>query len=95
MYKYVQHPSYTGKALIIIGNFALLLSPGGFVGCWLPAWLVEATPFWRAIANILVGGIVVFTWKRVSEEESVMKETFGKEWEEWHRKTWRFIPGLF
>jgi protein-S-isoprenylcysteine O-methyltransferase Ste14 len=95
MYKYVQHPSYTGAALIAIGNFTLLLSPSGVVGCWLPAWLVQATPFWRAIASMFVGGIVVWTWKRVCDEEAMMKETFGKEWEEWHKKTWRFIPGFF
>jgi protein-S-isoprenylcysteine O-methyltransferase Ste14 len=28
-------------------------------------------------------------------EEAMMKEAFGKEWEEWNKKTWRFIPGLF
>jgi protein-S-isoprenylcysteine O-methyltransferase Ste14 len=95
MYKYVQHPSYTGAALIMIGNFALLLSPSGVMGCWLPAWLVEATRFWRAIGNMLVGGIHVFIWKRLCDEEAMMKEAFGKEWEEWNKKTWRFIPGLF
>ena len=65
------------------------------MGCWLPAWLVQATPFWRAMVSMLVGGIVVFTWNRVCDEEAMMKETFGKEWEEWHKKTWRFIPGFF
>jgi protein-S-isoprenylcysteine O-methyltransferase Ste14 len=35
------------------------------------------------------------TWKRVHEEEAMMKETFGKEWEEWHKRTKRFIPGFF
>ena len=30
----------------------------------------------------------------MSEEEAMMKDTFGEEWEVWHGKTWRFIPGL-
>jgi protein-S-isoprenylcysteine O-methyltransferase Ste14 len=95
MYKYVQHPSYTGKALIMTGNWALLQSPGGVVRCWLPAWILNATSFWRAMAVLLVVGMARITWKRVSEEEAMMKETFREEWEVWHRKTWRFVPGLF
>jgi protein-S-isoprenylcysteine O-methyltransferase Ste14 len=34
-------------------------------------------------------------WKRVKEEEMMLKSTFGKEWEVWHAKTKRFVPGLF
>jgi protein-S-isoprenylcysteine O-methyltransferase Ste14 len=94
MYKYVQHPSYTGKALIVIGNFALLQSTGGVVGCWLPTWIPNVTRFWRALVIFFAVGIARVTWKRVSEEETMMKETFGKEWEVWHKKTCRFIPGL-
>ncbi len=33
----------------------------------------------------------ISTWKTVSEEEAMMKETSGKEREAWHKKTWRFI----
>jgi protein-S-isoprenylcysteine O-methyltransferase Ste14 len=32
---------------------------------------------------------------RVKDEEGMLKETFGKEWEDWNRSTRRFIPGLF
>jgi protein-S-isoprenylcysteine O-methyltransferase Ste14 len=95
MYKYVQHPSYTGKALIVAGNFMLTQSLGGIMGCWLPAWIVHARTFWTAVALLLVTGIGHVTWKRVTEEETMMKEAFGKEWEEWHTKTARLIPGVF
>jgi protein-S-isoprenylcysteine O-methyltransferase Ste14 len=35
---------------------------------------------------------VLFT--RVKDEEEMLKGQFGKEWEEWHRSTKRFIPGI-
>ena len=95
LYNYVQHPSYTGKALIILGNLALLQSPSGIVGCWLPDWVVNATNFWRVLVGLLSIVMLRVTWKRVHEEEAMMKETFRKEWEEWHKRTKRFIPGLF
>jgi len=28
------------------------------------------------------------------DEEKILRDTFGKEWEIWHQKTKRFIPGL-
>ena len=28
-------------------------------------------------------------------EEMMLRDTFGKEWEVWHAKTKRFIPGIF
>jgi protein-S-isoprenylcysteine O-methyltransferase Ste14 len=32
---------------------------------------------------------------RVKDEEAMLKREFGREWEEYHRKTKRFIPGIF
>jgi protein-S-isoprenylcysteine O-methyltransferase Ste14 len=73
----------------------LTQSLGGVMGCWLPAWIVHARTFWTAVTLLLVTGIGHVTWKRVTEEETMMKDTFGKEWEEWHTKTARLIPGVF
>ena len=56
LYRYVQHPSYTGKVLTVVGNMILLQSPGGVVGCWLPAWIVTATPFWGALFALFASG---------------------------------------
>lgn len=49
------------------------------MGCWLPAWIVNATNFWRALLVLLFAMMARVTWKRVCEEEAMMKETFGKE----------------
>ena len=79
----------------MLGNLALLQPPDGIMGCWLPAWIVNATNFWRGLAGLFFIGMVRVTWKRVHEEEAMMKGAFGKEWEEWHKRTKRFVPGLF
>lgn len=31
---------------------------------------------------------------RVGDEERMLKEKFGRQWEEWNRDTKRFIPGV-
>jgi protein-S-isoprenylcysteine O-methyltransferase Ste14 len=95
LYSYVQHPSYTGKAVIVLANMALIQSPHGAVGCWLPTWIVEARLFWTALACLIMCGAIRVTWDRVKDEEIMLKNTFGKEWEAWHIRTKRFIPGLY
>lgn len=95
LYSYVQHPSYTGKILIIFGNLLLLQRQNGFLGCWLPAWIVNANLFWKARDWIVILVVLRGAWKRVQEEEMMLKETFGEKWEAWHKKTKRFVPGLF
>ncbi|KAE8445617.1 hypothetical protein EG329_013251 [Mollisiaceae sp. DMI_Dod_QoI] len=94
-YKYVQHPSYTGRILIALSAVALLMRPDASLGCWFPAWVVDATIFWRLMLGLMLVGLVRGTRKRVMEEESILKDTFGKEWEDWHKRTKRFIPGVF
>lgn len=32
---------------------------------------------------------------RVREEEAMLRQKFGSQWEEWHQRTARFIPGIF
>lgn len=95
LYSYVQHPSYTGRILITFAKWALILNTRGVVGCWLPKRILEARLFWRALTCFIVLASFRVTWKRVMEEESMLKSTFGKEWEAWHAKTKRFVPGLF
>jgi protein-S-isoprenylcysteine O-methyltransferase Ste14 len=95
LYDHLQHPSYTGKTLIMAANLFLIDNPGGLIGCWLPARLVEAKVIWRVIACLIAFGAIRMMWKRVREEEAMLKSTWGKEWETWHLRTKRFVPGLF
>lgn len=95
LYRYVQHPSYTGKAMTMAANLFLFFSPGGLIGCWLPAWLVEKELLWRCLAVLIAFMATRMAQIRVKEEEAMLKSTIGKEWETWHAQTKRFIPGLF
>lgn len=96
VYRYVQHPSYTGLVTLLLSNAALLLRPDGALSSWLPRGLYLAFRKWQwglvsAAVAILVTGMSV----RVREEERMLRAEFGEEWERWHAKTARFIPYIF
>jgi protein-S-isoprenylcysteine O-methyltransferase Ste14 len=96
LYSYVQHPSYIALSLIGLGNWALFFPLEGSVGCWVPGeWLESARLGLTASAGVIMVNGLIIAWKRVTEEEMMLKKTFGKEWEDWHKKTKRFIPGVF
>ncbi|KAF2665603.1 hypothetical protein BT63DRAFT_69749 [Microthyrium microscopicum] len=95
IYRYVQHPSYVGDYLVTMANFALFANPDGWIGCFLPDWIVEMcgtlkSPAWIALNMIYV----VAMGTRVLQEEKMLHDTFGRAWESWHKKTARFIPGI-
>ncbi|KAI0834013.1 hypothetical protein F5Y06DRAFT_179883 [Hypoxylon sp. FL0890] len=95
IYRYVQHPSYTGIALIAVGNLALLCRIDGALSCWIP-------PSWYETIRTLGWALLIPVWMpmfglwiRVREEESMLRAKFGKDWERWHARTARFIPWVF
>lgn len=63
------------------------------MGCWMSANAVNSV-VWK----VLGWGLVVLGYvagrTRVRDEEAMLKRTFGKKWEDWHKKTKRFIPGV-
>jgi protein-S-isoprenylcysteine O-methyltransferase Ste14 len=91
MYAYVQHPSYTTNFVVIFTNGILFERVDGVVGCWLSAGVV-GSPWWRVVGWGFVAVGVRLAWMRVVDEERMLRETFGEEWEVWHRRTKRFIP---
>lgn len=101
LYAYIQHPSYTTHWLILVSNIALLLRLDGVLGCVLPSWAVRwgmgsgGIGIWPALLVWL--GLLGFyaIWIRVKDEEAMLKREFGREWEEYHQRTKRFIPGVF
>ncbi|EIM84396.1 uncharacterized protein STEHIDRAFT_61594 [Stereum hirsutum FP-91666 SS1] len=91
-YSIVRHPSYTGCAILAIGMSIYHLSPGTY---WTDSSLMQQTYFGKLVALlwtvILVYSALVFM--RAEKEDKMLKEEFGKEWEEWAERTkWRFIP---
>jgi protein-S-isoprenylcysteine O-methyltransferase Ste14 len=93
LYRYIQHPSYVGNTVVITINGLLLLRPDGVAACWLKKGWVESK-IWIVLGYGSIVG-VGFLAMRVRDEERMLKKAFGKEWEQWHAKTARFIPGVF
>jgi protein-S-isoprenylcysteine O-methyltransferase Ste14 len=92
-YAYIRHPSYTALPFIISGCASSFTSQGTV----LREWIGESSTD-KVVLSVLVGMLYV-GWqfvKRAEVEDQVLKEEFGKEWEEWARVVrYRFIPGLY
>jgi protein-S-isoprenylcysteine O-methyltransferase Ste14 len=78
----------------------LLLRLDGIFGCVLPSRAVRwemgsGFGVWPALLVVLGVLGLCGIWVRVKDEEAVLKKEFGREWEEYHRRTMRFIPGVF
>ena len=101
LYAYVQHPSYLPHWLIGASNVAFLLRLDGVLGCVLPSRAVRwgmGNGGFGAWPALLVGTAALglyAVWVRVKDEETMLKKELGREWEEYHRLTARFIPGVF
>ncbi|KFY14811.1 hypothetical protein V492_02396 [Pseudogymnoascus sp. VKM F-4246] len=94
LYSVVQHPSYTGVVLSNAANSMFLYRIDGISACFLPGWIVRQA-WWANWTLFFVTAVISAygTRIRVRNEEEMLKKTFGREWEEWHAKTKRFIPG--
>ncbi|KAJ4144654.1 hypothetical protein LMH87_003529 [Akanthomyces muscarius] len=97
LYAHVQHPSYTGMGLVAAACGAVFLRlDGGAAACLVPARWWPLVREWSAAACAGAGLLAVQQMAtRVRQEEAMLRELFGKEWEEWHARTKRFVPGLF
>ncbi|CAG7942697.1 unnamed protein product [Penicillium olsonii] len=95
VYKWVQHPSYTGAGLALIGVFSLFLRWDSVAACWIPDAMFSRLQGWGPGTVVVLLGVIFWAiWMRVIDEERMLKQTFHREWEDWHRTTKRFIPGL-
>ncbi|KAG0647001.1 Prenylated carboxyl methyltransferase [Hyphodiscus hymeniophilus] len=98
LYAYVRHPSYPalfGAHLVAAGLF---MRWGGAVGCFGPGWLVRSTVFGVGtdVWALSVMGVMMFGLfgVRVMEEEDMLRSEFGAEYEEYAKRTKRFLPGI-
>ncbi|KAI3317596.1 hypothetical protein HD806DRAFT_514526 [Xylariaceae sp. AK1471] len=93
IYRYVQHPSYTGLVTLILCNVSLVGRADGALSCWVPPQLY---PYFRimewVLAPVGVVALMFAVWTRVRQEERMLRTKFGIEWEQWHAQTRRFIP---
>ncbi|KAK0739082.1 hypothetical protein B0T21DRAFT_382209 [Apiosordaria backusii] len=96
LYRYVQHPSYTGVVILIICNVALMARVDGVMSCWVPdRWYTHLRELGWSLAPVGVSMVMLGVWTRVMQEEKMLRDRFGDEWERWHARTARFIPWLF
>lgn len=93
-YAYVQHPSYTALLVVASVNGFTMLRLDSSLACITPRYIAAAT--WNPLIGIFMTlAVVALLHCRVRDEETMMKSAFGTEWEEWNRKTKKFIPFLF
>jgi protein-S-isoprenylcysteine O-methyltransferase Ste14 len=85
-----------GMAALVMGNAALLARTDGVLASWVPnAWAGLFEVVVNGLAPLAVGAFCWGLWTRVRQEEEMLRREFGREWEEWHKRTARFIPWIF
>lgn len=95
VYAYMRHPSYTGIALLGVACYCLFFRLDGAVACFVSPRYWPLVEVWGTLVYIGTGLLSAMgIGMRVVEEEAMLKELFGKKWEQWHVKTKRFIPGV-
>ncbi|KAH7390164.1 isoprenylcysteine carboxyl methyltransferase [Cadophora sp. MPI-SDFR-AT-0126] len=94
LYAYVQHPSYSANVIVVAANVLLFERPDCLAGCWMSEGVAKSA-WWSVAGWGLAVAAVYAASVRVADEERMLKEAFGKEWEVWHQKTKRFVPGVF
>ncbi|KAG1724703.1 uncharacterized protein EDB91DRAFT_1087374 [Suillus paluster] len=94
-YSVVRHPSYTGVALSLVGASAMY----GARGSWLRESGVLNLPFVCVVANTwaaMMVMVVVCLTIRIPQEDKLLAQSIGKEWEEWaQRVKYRLVPGVY
>jgi protein-S-isoprenylcysteine O-methyltransferase Ste14 len=99
LYAYVRHPSYTGLLAVLLAMCSLFLRQRGLLSCWTP--LVDqrlAEDYWLGYATVIIGfslPVWLFMVKRVKEEELMMEKEFGREWEQYCKRTKKFVPFVY
>ncbi|KAJ5709724.1 Phospholipid methyltransferase [Penicillium malachiteum] len=96
IYKWIQHPSYSGLLFVLAGAHIIFGRWDGGPACWLSESLLSKLHGFgiHATALISIIGTLIIT-TRIRDEQSMLKDKFGEEWEEWHAMTSRIIPGVF
>ncbi|EKD19782.1 uncharacterized protein L3040_001873 [Drepanopeziza brunnea f. sp. 'multigermtubi'] len=94
-YRYVQHPSYPPLLVILTAIFVVVQRPDAAPACFMPSALVRMKGV-TAVAGFFMVGLEYYSLaQRVQDEEEMLRQEFGKEWEAYSRKTKRFIPGIW
>jgi len=74
---------YGGLLLYVVGFLIIIFAAG--IALTFRSWL----------ALVLDGGILLVLLWRIRDEEVLMCQEFGAEWDLYSRKTWRLVPFLY
>ncbi|KAL4741106.1 hypothetical protein BDV11DRAFT_168467 [Aspergillus similis] len=96
IYKYLQHPSYTGVVLLLAGYGGLVVNRFDTpIACLLPENMLGLLKKWEPILFLFAATVLVLSLMvRIRDEERMLREKFGREWEIWHKKTARVVPWI-
>lgn len=96
LYRYMQHPSYTGALAMVGGVLGLWGRVDGVLSCFLPPRLFsELRRLEPGFLSLAFVSAVAVVSKRVKDEEMLLRGMFGSQWEAWHSRTARFVPFIF
>ncbi|OJT10646.1 hypothetical protein TRAPUB_12840 [Trametes pubescens] len=95
-YAVVRHPSYSAMAMVALGTIVAFLGSGS----WLKECGVLGTPLGKVFAAAWVADLLyvpaVMVFLRVKTEDGLLRKEFGKEWDEWVKKTpYALVPGIY
>ena len=91
-YSYVRHPGYTGGLFAFAGIVIWCTAQGS----WLRESEIYKVPLVLAPVMVMNLSMLIAVWRRVPKEDDILKETFGKEWDEWASKVpARLIAGIY
>ncbi|KAI9367769.1 hypothetical protein BJX61DRAFT_551089 [Aspergillus egyptiacus] len=93
VYQYLQHPSYTGMVLVLLGYLSLLVNRLDTpIACWIPDEILAPLRQWGVVLALADAALTIsLLGVRIRDEERMLKEKFGREWEEWHARTARRV----
>lgn len=94
LFRHMQHPSYTGAFLATVAFMPFFWRLDGPLGCWVPSLVAHSRLMNSGHVLLIVYAMFWSLSKRVPNEEAMLKKEFGREWEEYHRTTKRFVPGI-
>ncbi|KAI0086918.1 hypothetical protein BDY19DRAFT_316197 [Irpex rosettiformis] len=91
-YAFVRHPSYTAIIAHKVASLMIQLGPGSWwyeSGYWGSPLGISLALAWIALR----WKVILFFFDRVGKEDQVLREEFGKEWEEWRKRTpYKLVP---
>ncbi|CAG8673541.1 10454_t:CDS:2 [Funneliformis caledonium] len=93
-YSSLVHPSYTGVILQWVFLFHLHFQLTRYIPLYSPFKMFNFLSSWWFKAFEVIG-LNVLVYKRLIHEEKLMKNHFGKEWDNYFRQRKRFIPYVF